>query len=244
MENKYFILIFALLICLPLICAQSSGGFLQAKQNDCIQLPQECPNCTFVKLTTVTYPDLSQIGIQENMFQNGTSYNYSFCNTSQLGSYSYCTLGDIDGAYTTSCNDFSITPSGKTASSGEATVYIFLIFIVLFFFLLCLIGGININSEHEYDIGGKLLQLKYGAYLKMGLLWLSSIFLWILLYLGWEISNKVLMFAFIGEFFHTAFSIMTWLLAPVFIAFVILALIKWTADLELHNLTKRGLRPR
>jgi len=247
MLRKSFVIFLAFLFMISLAFAQPIY-----KQSEDKQLNVPCTyngaicSISATCVGTIINPNGTLIFNQQNMVRTNATYGLFIpANLSQeVGEYQF-PVTCCEGVKCSTQNlIFFVTPSGNIATSGEATVYIFLIFVVLFFFLLCLIGAINVNSEHEYDIGGKLLKLKYGAYLKMGLFWLSSIFLWILLYLGWEISNKVLMFAFIGEFFHTAFLIMTYLLAPVFIAFVILALVKWTADLELHNLTKRGLRPR
>lgn len=174
---------------------------------------------------------------------NTNYYSYSATTLTTIGDYSgTVTCTGINIAYTNF--DFKITPSGNISTSGEAIVYIILILVILFFFVLCLIGAIKIESGNYYDVGGNLMKLNYGKYLKMGLFWLSIVILWFLFYLGWEVSNKVLMFNFVGDIFHTLFMILTYLLAPSFIAFTIFAIVQWTGDLKLWELAKRGLQPR
>jgi len=126
---KFKILIIFLLA-LPLIVAETSGGNLMAKQNDCISLPQECADCTYVTLTTITLPNLNKTSIQTGMDKDGTSFSYDYCGTSLIGTYSYCTLGDVGGTDTVACNDFEITPSGFQGTLG------------FYFIILAILGGI------------------------------------------------------------------------------------------------------
>lgn len=116
--------LFILLMVMPIVLADSSGGLLTGKAGECINLPQECASCTYVKLTTVTIPNMSQISFQTNMNQDGTSYSYSFCNTTDIGTYSYCMVGDVDGTDTVVCKDFSITYAGfnQTTAQGLGSV--------------------------------------------------------------------------------------------------------------------------
>ena len=220
---------------------QTLGVF---KLGDCVGLVQSCANCSYNTITSIQYPNSTIVILNVLMNKNDTFFNYDFCDASANGNYIVNGIGNPDGIDTIWAYNFEVTPSGLVSTSGEAIIYIILILIVLFFFVLCLIGGINLDGKNAYDVGGNLLQLNYGKYLKMGLFWLSVVFLWILFYLGWEVSNKVLMFNFIGSIFQTMFMILTWLIAPSFLAFVVLALIQWTADLKLHKMAERGLSPR
>lgn len=133
---------------LPLINAEESGGILIGKQNNIIILPQECASCTYVKLTTITYPNMSQLSIQTNMVKDGTSYSYNFNYTNQIGKYTYCMLGDVDGTNATVCKDFDITPTGYEVSTQQTTIMFFIVGIVLIVGLLFFIFGIK--SELPY----------------------------------------------------------------------------------------------
>lgn len=138
--KKIFLLLFIGMCCLTLVHAEESGGDLIGKVSDCISLPQECASCSYVNLTTVVYPDMTTISIQAGMTKVGSSYNRTFCNTTQLGSYSYCTLQDVDGVDTSVCKDFQITPNGEVISTGKVIFYVVGLLILLIFFLISLLG--------------------------------------------------------------------------------------------------------
>ena len=245
MKKQIISLIFAICLVLPMIFAQPIY-----KQNGVLDLKIQCIiNGTYCSGSGVCYANIlypnSSLFIDNILMTNQLSYhNSTLPAPSELGEYK-CSATCCDGGLcgTNAC-DFLITPSGNISTSGEAVTYIVLILVVLFFFVLCLIGAIKIKGGNEYDIGGNLMSITYGKYLKMGLFWFSIVLLWVSLYLGWEVSNKVLMFGFVGDVFHTAFLILTWLIAPSFIAFTILAIVQWTADMKLWEMAERGLKPR
>lgn len=247
MLNKTISLLFLLVMTITLVVAQPIY-----KQNTEVELSLPCTinGALCSNSATCQFSIISPAGItlinQENMTQVGGLFTYQLLlnQTTEVGEHEFPVTCCDGGVCATRHLTYTITPSGLISSSGEAVIYIVLIVVVLFFFILCLIGAIRINGGDAYDIGGNLMELNYGKYLKMGLFWLSIVFLWFMFYLSWEVSNKVLMFGFVGDIFHTLFLILTYLLAPSFIAFVILAIVKWTADLKLWELAERGLKPR
>ena len=127
--KKVLFVTLLLLIFFPFISSETSGGDLIGKQSSCLSLPQECADCTFVNITTVTFPNMSKISIQKVMTKDGSSFSFNFCNTTAIGNYAYCTLGDVGGVNTVACNDFEISPSGK-GGSANTSFYIFLILII------------------------------------------------------------------------------------------------------------------
>lgn len=153
---KIQFLIIAILLLIPFTYAESSGGVLIGKQRSCIELPQECADCTFVKLSTITFPNLNKSAIQTNMVKDGTSFSYSFCSTSQIGNYQYCTMGDVGGTNTTACKDFEITPSGFQATLG---FYIVLLVVLASIVIL----GFSIKEAWFVILGGMGL-IAFGIY--------------------------------------------------------------------------------
>lgn len=197
---------------------------------------------------SLTSPNGTIIHNKVNMTQNNGLFTYQLLSnqTNEVGGYEF-PVTCCDGTplrCATRYLPFTITPSGTIGSSGEAITYTILILVVLVLLILSIIGAVKVNGDDKYDIGGNLLELNYGKYLKMGLFFLSVLFLWFLLFLGWQTAEKILMFSFMLTIFKTCFMILTYLLAPVFVVFVILALVKWTADLKLWKLAERGLKPR
>lgn len=111
MKTKLLWILFALMI-LPLVNAevQTLGTF---KYGDCIILKQTCSNCTYNNITSILYPNSSLAVVNVAMTKSGTEYNYTFCNTTELGNYIVNGFGDLNGVVTVWAYDFNITTTGK-----------------------------------------------------------------------------------------------------------------------------------
>jgi len=136
MRNKLlFVFIFSML--LLSIGIISASGLETVKQNDCIDLYQSCPSCTYVNVTAIKYPLNSTLEmINLVMEKTGSEYNYTFCNTSILGEYFYTVVGDKNGVEATQTIPFTVTASGGTLVEGSVGI---LIMAIIFMFL---IGGV------------------------------------------------------------------------------------------------------
>lgn len=131
MMKIYLILI--VLMLLPLMSAeiQDIGN---VKQGDCITLRQSYFNSTYTNLTSITYPNDVVESQTIIMTKNGANYNYSFCNTTLLGLYEYCTLTDVDGEPTSVCLNFDVTPQGNDGTNN----------IMLYVLIILVLYGINL----------------------------------------------------------------------------------------------------
>jgi len=156
MKRIYLTMLVGLLL-IGIVYAEQSGGVLIGKQNDCLQIPQECTSCSGVTLTSIQYPNMSRSYINAAMTKQGSSYNYSFCDTSNLGNYIYCTTGDVDGTDTTACKDFEITSSGDNYTTSDSITNVALI---IFFFLLIL-GVYVLNKNIDFDKWNNSIIAKY-----------------------------------------------------------------------------------
>jgi hypothetical protein len=112
------------------------------KQNECVQLPQTCATCTYNNLTIVQYPNSTfALSGEYEMTKNGMNYNYTYCNTSALGTYFVDGHGDVDGTDTGwGGYTFDVNGSGQTVTQDQVTLIIIgiIVFILVsgFFFLL------------------------------------------------------------------------------------------------------------
>ena len=130
MNSKLYLLAFMfILFLLPILSAteQSLGTY---KQNTCINLKQTCSNCTYVNITSILAPNSNKILDQVTMEKSGTDYNYTICTTGLIGTYTYNTLGDINGVATVQPVTFEVTPSGFGDSLG------------FYFIMILLCGGV------------------------------------------------------------------------------------------------------
>ena len=152
-KGKFFLLVASLFLFFYFIQFTSAevveiGPF---KQNRIIQLVQVCDNCTFVNVTVVQLPlDAGRISINATMAKNGQNYNYSFAQTSTLGTYMYTTCGNPDGVLTCQTVNFLVTPSGNKDVLGLFIIVISIIYaIALFGFFgrnvwISLLGGLGL----------------------------------------------------------------------------------------------------
>ena len=118
MKKIIFSLMFGIFL-ISLVSAEESnlGTF---KLNECVELYQQCDNCTYVNLTSVKLPNSTNINIGLNMTKNGEDYTYTFCNTTSTGNYQYNVCGDKNGINKCEVIEFSVTPSGNSIDSGQS----------------------------------------------------------------------------------------------------------------------------
>lgn len=89
--------------------------------NNDINLTQTCGTCTYVNLQQVKLPDNNgEIFIDTNMTKQGSTFYYTFSNTSFLGQYIVTTCGDVNNAYECAVYDFYVTSNGQIFESSQA----------------------------------------------------------------------------------------------------------------------------
>lgn len=119
------------------------------QQDECVELLQTCSTCTYNNISTVIYPN-STVALSESiMTRDGNNYNYSYCFTAPVGEYLVNGHGDLDGTDTIWNYGFSITPSGKDTTTGNA-ILVFLA--VLLFFILGTLGFIGFFKSAKMQI--------------------------------------------------------------------------------------------
>lgn len=134
--NKLLLILVLALFIMPMLQADL-GTF---KAGDCVQI-RVLANCSSINLTEVTNQNITY-SINDVMTSlGGQTFNYTFCNTTNSGTYSYswnnpcvdCSNGDCG-------NSFKINPSGQDVTSEQMTLivigFIVLIILATFFFIL------------------------------------------------------------------------------------------------------------
>lgn len=162
------LLLVVLVVPLSLGQVESFGTF---KQNTNIQLIQTY-NATYCNITSITAPN-STIYPPVLMTKNGQRFNYTFTDSSQLGSYSIC--GDCD---TTSwCGSMEITYNGSDNPEGIVVVFFCICFLVVIFFLSYLfIYNIGHFAQMDYDLGD-LIKNVSAYFVLVGLYFLSTFYM-------------------------------------------------------------------
>jgi hypothetical protein len=194
---------------------QSLGIF---KQNECVELSQVCSNCTYVNLTRVEYPNSTKSYFGKYMTKKGTSYNYTFCSTENLGTYLIATCGDVDGEETCVVYDFQVTFNGNEKPTGIVIVFFSIGFLIVIGFLAYMfIYNLGHFIQMDYDLGDLIKNIS--AYFVLIGLYLLEIF-----YMGNEMINNIMVWI-IGITGFTNVGI-------AFLAFIICFLAKQKVKIE------------
>lgn len=125
------------------LCELQDADIGTFKQNSVVNLWQTCPDCSYVNISQVLYPNSSQALGQVQMTNQGTTFNYSFDDTTQLGDYVYKTYGNssANGICTQNVG-FTINGSGQKVGQPQIMLIMIGIFVMLivvaFFFILSL----------------------------------------------------------------------------------------------------------
>jgi len=135
------------------LIAQASASLGTFKQNSCVNI-QTILNTPEVTISTILYPDSSVALSNQVMEKNGMTFNYTFCDTSRLGTYIY-DYYDADGSVYV--NDFKITPSGI---DDNTSFLLFFIGIIIFIFIL----GFVLRNSWVMMLGS-ILVIIFGFYI-------------------------------------------------------------------------------
>lgn len=153
MRNVLILLL--LITALTFISASDLGTF---KLGECISLYQQCDNCTYVNLTSVSYPNNNTEIIEQAMTNHGTDFDFQFCNTTLDGNYKYTVCGDKNGNRKCEVHNFEVNSSGRTGGENIA----FFIVVVLILYGLTLFGFFGGNIPMTV-LGGMAL-IGFGVY--------------------------------------------------------------------------------
>lgn len=118
------IFIFISFILLINLVSASLGTF---KQNECVDI-KTILNTTSVNISTISNPSSTVIISNQEMTKLASTFNYTFCNTTDIGIYIYDYFDAEGNVYV---NDFEISPSGFAGLSHYYWLIIILIIGIL-----------------------------------------------------------------------------------------------------------------
>ena len=139
--KQYVTLMFGFMIALILV--QSASALLGTYQEETdVDLIQTCNNCTYCNLTSIKYPNGTNILTNVEMIQDGTYFNYLLDggNTSTVGTYTYYYDCGNGVESRTGGIDFEVTITGDETPEGSSYILgaIFLIVFGIGWFFLFL----------------------------------------------------------------------------------------------------------
>lgn len=197
-------------------------------QNSCIEIIQQSSNSSYSNLSTVTYPNgtFSLLG-EYAMTQNGTIFNYTYCLTSAIGNYNYITHYDLNNTDTVSDqNTFSITPSGESPSIANAFLYVGLIFVILIFFIIILLYGLNTDN-----VVGQTFSIGFGYLLLIALF-----------FIAWQVAlNFIYSSPFLIDFLRIGFFVLIIGFFPLLIILFAYGTYMMLQLKEIRSMQERGI---
>lgn len=236
--NKLLISMILLMAILPMVSAVTLGTF---KQNDCVSLIQTCSNCTYVNVTSVTYPNSSLAISDVAMSKAETRYSYDYCNTSLLGTYVVTGIWDLDGVLDVWDYNFEVTYTGEKLSTGQINIYICALVFLLFLIVgLCLLIRTLPANDFE-DEAGAIIQISNLKHLRR-ILWIG---VWGLImaivFIMSNLSLAYLNYNMVGTFFFVLFKIMFYVtIIGVPIWFILIIYNIWR-DKQFQDMINRGV---
>ena len=172
--NKFIYLLAIAIFILTLISASDLAELPPIKQNDCMPLVQYCANCTYVNITSMTYPNGTTVALNyRTELRGATTYinDTGFCTTSNLGTYVYGSVGDPDGVTVQQSVARDVTSSGANFSNSQSFLVmgqltIIALFLIMafsfkqekwklktFFFMMAILFGVILLNTLRIMIG-------------------------------------------------------------------------------------------
>lgn len=176
------------------------------KQDQCIELIQTCPDCTYNNISRVLYPNSSVALSNVAMTKEDTYYNYTFCNTSIIGTYTVNGFGDLGGTKTSWNYNFEVTETGFILETSESILYIIILIITLILFLGFLFLAIKLPYSNKINDDGSITRITRAKYLKLLSIWFAyGFFMWFLQTLN-GISSSFIKLTYLSNFITNIFT--------------------------------------
>lgn len=244
---KIIITLFVLAFFIIPLTSADSANLPPIKQGTTLPLVQYCANCTFINITSMTYPNGTTITLNypTQLFGSDTYVNYSWTDTNQLGTYIYGTLGDPNGILISQPVSRDVTATGQTLTLSISLLYIALFFVSLLFFAGLLIAGLYIPSSNNVDeMTGYVIAVSNAKYLKIIAWGFAYLALISMTYFSYIISYSFLSMEFLTTILLFTFRLETILILPGFILLIYILIANAVRDHKLGEQISQGLRIR
>ena len=235
------LLLFLMLGIFFISLASAEGSIGTVKQNDCIDLYQICPSCSYVNLTAVKYPNATISTMDLEMTQEGNNFNYNFCNTTTSGEHFYTVCGDKDGTEECEQIAFEVTYSGKIMSSSNAILYVPIYLLLGFLFVITIYGINALPNSNATDEEGTIMKISYLKYLRSVLYFVLWMFIVAVFYISSNLGFAYLPDTLIANFFLMLLKISYGLTLPIIVVWFIYIFAQIIDDKKIKSLWERGM---
>lgn len=240
--EKYFFLMLAVLLVLPLVNA------LVFQQNQVTDLKIPCTlegypcSTNAICNLTIVYPNSSYLLNNEAMTNLNTGdFNYSL-SFIEIGDCYLTKVQCVDGIYnSTATFCITITQTGSELSVGQGIIMLIFVIALIFIFLLCLYGAIRLPWKHGRNEFGKVVSVNDLKYLKIFLFVLSYLLLIFIFGTMRGISANYLFMTGLSKFFDVLYWIMFSFLFPGLVLALIITIISILTNLKFKEAIERNV---
>lgn len=217
------LLIFAIavmILAIPFSSSISSLGTFEKEED--VVLKQVCATCTYVNITSVSYPNSTKIIGPISLNKNGEEFTYVLDSnyTDKLGTYNVNGVLDPSGGVEEFGYTFEVTNAGKNFSTGEALGAVGAMFAALFTSFMFSRIGFNLGENQRYIPVSFLFII------------LSIVLTTYGLFLGFSFGQDIVQYAALSSLAETMFFIVMWTLVGIAILFMALMLIAFVNQLN------------
>jgi len=238
---KRVILVLVMFVFLISFASANLGSF---QQNECVNI-KVLANCSSVNITEVSNNEETFFLNAEMQKISGQTFNYTFCNTSVIGEYTFSWDNTCVDCSTYGCgNEFEITYDGNILNTERSILYLGLISILIFLFLLVVFNIHRFPSSDVYNDEGILLGINNLKYLRPIMYVISWGLLLGIVFITSNISIAYLPTSMFGEFFFMLYKIMFILTLPMVIVWFLYLFVKIFRDKEVKRMLDRGVEIR
>jgi hypothetical protein len=242
--NKVLLAFIFGIMLLGLVSAGEAGENIGTyKQNSCVKLPQICADCTYSNISSIVSPNQTIYGVGDSYTKNGTFFNYTFCNTSELGNYKVNGIFNPSGTAQVFSYVFDISPSGNILSTSQSIVSqgFFVILLLIIFAIPFFIN--KLPSSNTRDEEGRIVQINYLKYLRSALWFVEYMIFVTIIYIASNLSFNYLGDELLHKVFFTFFQILLGLALPIVILWFIWIVSSFLEDKKFKELLNRGIFP-
>lgn len=214
------------------------------KQDTEIQLIQKCPSCSYVNITSITYPN-GTIFLNEEMTKNETNFNFTLPDSSQEGRITYGTIGDKNGADPPNFEDLciQITPTGSSVNTSETLMYITILFFILLLLAISLYVAVITPYQNLGEMssdGPVIVRVTKTKYVKIMAFWFSYAMFQALITILAGIANNYIQFEPMKDIFTSSYLFLTFLGYGVSLAAIVLLIWNTWKDIILNKKILEG----
>ena len=219
---------------------QSLGNFKLGKD---VNLIQTCATCTFNNISSVLYPNSSESISEFSMTKIGTIYNFTLNSNSVpvIGTYIVNGFGDLDGVNTIWSYTFIVTSTGFELTQQRAIVFMGLLFILVFLFIVNMLGIAMLPSRDSTNEMGELISISNLKHLRSILFVVGYLLLMSIVFLSSNVALAYLGTTLFGNILFVIFQIMLGLALPLFVIWLMYVFSRIFQDKKVKRMIERGI---